>query len=355
MKKLLVLGDLSSIHLKKWTETLHDDYEIFGFTFSDRNITTIKNDNIIFYKGWGHKKTWCISAVFSLQRFFRDVLPDVVHVHYASSYGLLGAFLRTHGKVLSVWGSDVNYCQHSWLRRVLMSWTLKSYPVVNCASNALKVRAEQLCNSPEYAVFQYGIDVNIPSRDLLSLTEKVDSPTFLINRGFLDIYRVDFVITEFDRYLSEGGSGTLKIFGYGSPSDTQRVQSTVANVEHPRAIAFHGTVSPSDLFKHMLEANYYISIPTVDGAPLALYEALHIGLYPIVSDIESNRETFKEGHAAFVSEYQEGSLSKVFHSVAKIGQNSNFLLANRNLVAKKYNFQTNIQRIKQIYTRLQSK
>lgn len=351
MKKLLVLGDLGSVHLRKWTESMHDEYEVFAFTFAENNTTGITKGNVFFYRGWGHPKLWCVTAILSLLRFYRDISPDVVHVHYASSYGLLGSFLKTKSKVLSVWGSDVNYCKHSVLRRVLMRYTLASYPVVNCASQALSHNSQCLCSLPQYEVFQYGIDTSIAVKpDHIVGTNPV--PVFILNRGFLDIYRADYVIREFDKFIGQGGKGKLVIFGYGNQVDTARVKKTVSDCINCEAIDFRGTVTQDELFNAMLEADYYISIPTTDGAPLALYEAMHIGLYPIVSDIESNHETFEQGEAAFMKSDKPDLLASLLLEVVSKPLTLQVIKHNRAIVHKTYSYQRNIQRMRKIYNQL---
>ncbi|WP_159739444.1 glycosyltransferase [Vibrio atypicus] len=347
--KILILGDLASIHTRRWTDCLGDGYEVFGFTFAETNCTTIPDSNVFFYQSSFHKKTWCVTAVRQLLTFFRDVKPDIVHVHYASSYGLLASFLNTEKKVLSVWGSDVNYCQRSLLRRTLMRYTLSSYPVVNCASKALATRAEAISTHPYYEVFQYGIDTAIPVK---SSEYEVLNPIFIINRGFLNIYRVDYVVREFDQYLTDGGKGTLLVYGYGSKADETRVREVIESCHNKHSILFKGKVEHSALLDAMRKAQYYISIPTTDGAPLALYEAMHIGLYPIVSDIESNRETFSTGYSKFLSDDNNGSLAKVLSSLVRRGIDDKAIVYNRMIVNKTYNYQKNTARIKEIYDKL---
>lgn len=344
--KLLILGDLASVHMKRWTDCLDSDYEVFAFTFAESNITSILDSNVFFYSSIFHKKSWCITAIKQLVTFFNRVEPDVVHVHYASSYGLLASFLKTNRKVLSAWGSDVNYCENSVLRRLLMRYTLASYPVVNCASQALANRAAAISTYPRYEIFQYGIDTCIPIKPL---HENADNPTFIINRGFLDIYRVDYVIQEFDQYVSNGGKGTLLVFGYGSRKDEDRVVNSINTCRNKDAIIFKGKVEHSALFEFMRNAHYYISIPTTDGAPLALYEAMHIGLYPIVSDIESNRETFTKGFADFLYTDTKGSLASILHRLVEAGVDSSLIDTNRALIEEKYNYHVNTCRMTRIY------
>lgn len=344
--KLLVLGDLASVHMKRWTDCLEQEYEVFGFTFAETNVTSIPDSNTFFYSSVFHKKAWCIAAIRQLLKFFRDVQPDVVHVHYASSYGLLASFLKTDKKVLSAWGSDINYCENSTLRRLLMRYTLASYSVVNCASQALAIKAEAISTYPRYEVFQYGIDTSVPVKPLC---EHADDPIFIINRGFLDIYCVDYVVREFDRYLSNGGKGNLLVYGYGNRRDEKRVVNCIRDCRNKDAIIFKGKVEHSVLFDSMRNAHYYISVPTTDGAPLALYEAMHIGLYPIVSDIESNRETFLNGYADFLSEYSEGSLEKILSRLTRDGIEPEAIAQNRAIIKERYNYQRNTNRIKEIY------
>lgn len=201
MKKIFIIGDAGSVHLKKWTDAFLQDFKVYIFTFSSKNITNVPENNVFFYKSILPRKLWFVFSIFSFLKCIRELNPDLLHAHYASSYGFLGSLASKRKKVLSIWGSDLNLCDKSFLRRIIMRWTLMNYDVVNCASDALKRKAETIYSGVEYQVFQYGIDVDIPIKTSIYNNSK---PVFILNRGLSSLYRVDYVIDEFKKFFFPG-------------------------------------------------------------------------------------------------------------------------------------------------------
>jgi glycosyltransferase involved in cell wall biosynthesis len=61
------------------------------------------------------------------------------------------------------------------------------------------------------------------------------------------------------------------------------------------------------MLQQMSNADLFVSIPTRDGTPLSLLEAMVLGLFPIVSTIDANKELLNNGVSEFVN--YKGSLS----------------------------------------------
>jgi UDP-N-acetylglucosamine:LPS N-acetylglucosamine transferase len=112
--KILFLSNANSIHTKRWVISLAqrniniclfsleknmvDDYQKFS------NITIIDGG----YKNNSSKdgeisKITLIKYLPKLLRTIKRFKPDIVHAHYATSYGLLGALCGFKPFVLSVW------------------------------------------------------------------------------------------------------------------------------------------------------------------------------------------------------------------------------------------------------------
>ena len=41
------------------------------------------------------------------KKTIKDFKPNILHAHYASSYGILGYLIKFKPFILSVWGSDI--------------------------------------------------------------------------------------------------------------------------------------------------------------------------------------------------------------------------------------------------------
>ena len=100
-----------------------EGYEIFLFSFFQPRKSAIK-----IYKKYNTKifspnlnaklqnlrrpnlsKIIYLKSFFDLKKFINRVQPDLLHAHYASSYGFLGLLTGFKPFILSVWGSDIYY------------------------------------------------------------------------------------------------------------------------------------------------------------------------------------------------------------------------------------------------------
>ncbi|MGB5848449.1 MAG: glycosyltransferase, partial [Ignavibacteriaceae bacterium] len=105
--KILILADPSSSHTIKWVNTLHRKGIIvflFGLSkydqtqYDDRiRIESLQTPDSIKAKLDGNFLKLMYLAVFPrLKKIIRTFKPDILHAHYAASYGVIGAFTGFH-------------------------------------------------------------------------------------------------------------------------------------------------------------------------------------------------------------------------------------------------------------------
>ena len=133
MSRVLFLADGSSIHTKRWVNSLLEkgvtihlfslkpvnaaDYPDHDFTFTHFNLQK---------RFGGLSKLSYLKVLPELKKVIRDFKPDILHAHFATSYGLLGALSGFHPFILSVWGSDVfDFPKKSFLHKSILEYNLK--------------------------------------------------------------------------------------------------------------------------------------------------------------------------------------------------------------------------------------
>ncbi|MCK4695349.1 MAG: glycosyltransferase, partial [Candidatus Cloacimonetes bacterium] len=70
------------------------------------------------------------------------------------------------------------------------------------------------------------------------------------------------------------------------------------------------------LYEKLLDADMYVSCSLSDGLSICLLEAFAAGLYPVVSDIEANRNVITHGQNG--SLFQTGSPNSLTEEITKI-------------------------------------
>ena len=169
--RLMILSDAASAHTVRWVQALAGrGHEILIFTLMPppaevyENLTNVS----VVWTGIGAdiarssegtlRKLEYLRALPLLRAQIRGWKPDLVHAHYASSYGLLATLARARPRIVSVWGMDVfSFPQHSGSHRRLMQWVLRSADAVLSTSHVMRERVRELVDR-SVDVTPFGVD-----------------------------------------------------------------------------------------------------------------------------------------------------------------------------------------------------
>src|SRR4051812_2863748 len=112
--KVLLLSDTNSEHTEKWALGLAaKGIKIGLFSFNKARYNWFENNSnieLLYQPDIGinanskSTKLNYISNVKVLKKIIAKFKPDILHAHYATSYGLIGALTGFHPFVISVWG-----------------------------------------------------------------------------------------------------------------------------------------------------------------------------------------------------------------------------------------------------------
>ena len=102
-----------------------------------------------------------MTAGGKLRKIIREIAPDAVNAHYATSYGIAMALSGVKGYALSVWGSDIyDFPRRSFLHRALLQFSLRKAGCLFSTSRAMAEEAEKY-TSREFAITPFGVDMDL--------------------------------------------------------------------------------------------------------------------------------------------------------------------------------------------------
>ena len=107
------------------------DAHIDGATvyFVDCGVTPTQSD--------GSKLKYLLTAG-KVRKIVKDIQPDIINVHYASSYGAVAAFAGLKNHFLSVWGKDIySFPKKSFLHKALLKFSLSRAKHIFSTSKAM--------------------------------------------------------------------------------------------------------------------------------------------------------------------------------------------------------------------------
>ena len=208
--KVLLLSDLNSTHTIKWATSLvgynikicivglskctHNIYEKY------ENISTYSlgvNTNTIAGAESSFAKIKYAFLFLKVKQIIKLFSPDIVHAHYATSYGLLAVLTGFHPLIISVWGTDIfSFPKKSFLHKKLIQYLFKSADKILSTSKAMLIETEKYTNK-DIQITPFGVDITkFFKTDVDSLFKKEDIVIGIV-KSLEDVYGIGFLIHAF--------------------------------------------------------------------------------------------------------------------------------------------------------------
>jgi glycosyltransferase involved in cell wall biosynthesis len=298
--RLAILGYAGSLHVRRWVDFLtqrgHDVHLVTcGGSESVTELDAERVHDLGIPRGG---KLGYVAKVVPARAIVRRLRPDVVHVHTATSYGLLGLAGGARPLVLTAHGSDLlrtprNPFIRPVVRRVLRAAALVTVPSEPMRKAALALAAPA---KPRLEVFQYGVE----SERLARLAarwrngESTGAEVRIVSARPLEpLYHVDALVSAVPHLRASGSSVRLDVYGQGSRRDLLQRRARDEGVAD--IVSFHGNRPPEEVEEALARADIYVSVSESDGVSIALLEAMALGAVPVVSAIEANRLWIDDG------------------------------------------------------------
>ncbi len=228
--KILFLADLNSAHIVKWASALAlKGYEIGVFTLNKADrawYADISNIRVFDQQSFGRKtfssnslsKLVYLKASSELRRVIRDFKPDIVHAHYATSYGFLGARSGFHPFVISAWGSDVmDFPDRSVMHRLLLKNNFKKADLILATGETIAERIHRITDK-KVEIVSFGVDTKIFSPGPKSLGYTEQEIVIGTVKALEPVYGIDILLHAFSELVKKHPSLPLRLLLVGNGS-----------------------------------------------------------------------------------------------------------------------------------------
>lgn len=355
--KLLLLSDLNSIHTKKWVQSLSEHgIELFVF-----GIDVLKSDfydqfeNVQCYSfginvNEGSKSSYLKSRK-QLKKICAEFQPDIVHAHYASSYGLLGSFLKHKSYFISVWGSDIfDFPKESFLKKAIIKRNLRKASVI-CSTSEVMARETKKYTHKAINVVPFGVDPNH-----FHPTHKPANPdelVFGIVKTLEDKYGISYLIQAFDLLLKADPSKKHTLLIVGGGSKEMALKTLVTDLHLEERVQFTGSVKHDEVAEYFNKMDIVVIPSTLDSESfgVAAVEAAACEKPVIVSNVGGLPEVVLHEVTGLVAEPKNAvdlfeKMKFLAESPEKIAE---FGKAGRKNVLEKYVWSENVETMIQLY------
>lgn len=359
--KLLLLSELSSIHTIRWARSLAGyglDIHIFGFynydgsDYSDHaniHITSLglnesSKDNIL-------RKLNYLKALSVVKRIYREFQPDIVHAHYASSYGLIGSLLNKKNYIISVWGSDVyNFPNKNFLNREILKRNFKSADLVLSTSEDMAVQTSRFYTG-EVVVTPFGVDTERfrPMAGIKS-SEKIIIGTI---KSLEHIYGIDVLIKAFAEFQA-GNIVDAELHIYGKGSQRNRLEQLAYDLKVGQKVHFFGYLPNEKVPDALNGFDIFAALSRSESFGVAVVEAAACGLPSVVTDAGGLKEVVVNDETGIVVRNEDHTQASL--AFMKLFMNADLRNAMgvkaRKRVLDNYDWSKNVKQMLAIYKRM---
>jgi L-malate glycosyltransferase len=347
--RLAVLGFAGSLHTQRWAAYLLDSgHDVHVITCGGSSaVTAFPRERVVDVGPPRWSKPGYIAKIAAVRRGIRQLRPDAVHVHSATSYGLLALAAGAEPFVLTAHGSDLLRTPRNPLIRPVVRSALRRAALVTVPSEQMRRAALALAAPivPRIEVFQYGVDA-ARLAELRAGRTRGKRLRVVSARPLEPLYHVDAVVRAMAQLKRPA---TLEVYGGGSAY--RSLEELVSEHGLESAVRVRGVRPPDEIERALAAADVAVSVSESDGVSIALLEAMAAGAIPVVSDIEANREWIEDGVNGIVVAIDPGDIA---HGIERAAELDPRAVAARNLelVTARADRSTNLRRFEEALVRL---
>ncbi len=316
MKKIFFLSDGGNPHTIKWVISLaKSGHKIYLFSLTKFDPDLYKDfDNIDFYVpdvdqkkrnvsigAWSKLKY--LACYFTLRSKLLDFGPDIVHAHFATSYGLLGSLLFFRPFFISVWGADVyDFPEKGPLHRILLKFNLFCATRIFSTSHVMARQTEKFTSKP-IQVIPFGL-----STDVFTPKAKIEDGSITIGtvKTLEEKYGIRYLVEAFSILKKKRNDLSLKLLIVGKGSQHKMLLDLAHQYKIQDETTFTGWVPVQKVaeYHNMIDIAVFPSVLDSESFGVAVIEASACEKPVVVSNKGGLVEVVEDGVTGIVVESQ---------------------------------------------------
>ena len=295
-----------NIHVRRWIRYFAEQgHEVHLFTIQRpqesvppgvevHDLTALFRVRKLRFLVWG----------WHVRRMVRALRPDVLHAHQIAGGGWLGAAAGYHPLVVTAGGSDLLLtARRSRVQRLLARWVLQSADYVTCVSRNLAQAALALgADASRLEVAPWGVDTQVffPAADRQQAVERLglEPGRYVLSpRALMPVYNPLDIARAIPLVLAQVPAARFIVRTHIHDADLLAAfRAIVAGAGCEATVQYVGDLPDDRAIAELYRAaEVVVSVPSSDGTPSSVLEALACGTVPVVSDLPSLHEWIDDG------------------------------------------------------------
>ncbi len=311
--KIFLLSNIESSHTQKWANSLTErevDVYLFGLAGKEAEGFNSKVNLIVdkvparikTQTDGSFQKSYYLKSVPKIRNLIKKIKPDILHAHYASSYGLLGALSLFKPFLVSVWGNDVfDFPKKSFIHRSVLKFVLNKADRIFSTS---KIMADEISlytnNTP--VVIPFGVDTNMFRPYDVKRIFDHDTITIGCVKSLSFKYGIEFLLDAFAIIKEKLSNRKIKLLLVGDGILKNTLIEKAKRLKIEQDVLFYGAVTHSKVpeLYNMIDIAVFPSVWESFG--VSNLEAAACEIPQVASNIGGFKEIIKDGVTGFLVE-----------------------------------------------------
>ncbi|AFH49784.1 Glycosyltransferase [Ignavibacterium album JCM 16511] len=207
------------------------------------NIINVKIQNSTKLQADGaFQKSIYLKSLPNILSLVKKIKPDIIHSHYASSYGLLGALTNFHPFFVSVWGNDVfDFPKKSSLHKWILKFVLKKADRIYSTSKVM-ANETKLYTSKEIGIIPFGVDTEVFKP--ITISKMFDEDTIVLGtvKSLSYKYGIEYLLEAFKIIKEKLPDKKIKLLLVGDGILKSSLQKKAEELKISNDVVFYGSV-----------------------------------------------------------------------------------------------------------------
>lgn len=364
--RILLLGDHANPHIIKWAKSLSQSgLEIGIFSLSSARIHSYDTTPEILIhqmeydaETFGEKKDLLkvkyLSKLKALKRLIKTFKPDIVHAHYATSYGLFGALSGFHPYIISVWGTDVfDFPNASFVHRSVLKYNLKKADRILSTSHVMADETRKYTRK-EIEITPFGINLEEFQKRTVTSVFPENSIVIGTIKTLEKVYGINYLIQAFAQLKTKLNDLPLKLLIVGGGSQELELKELVRDLNLEEQTLFTGKVAYEEVPSYHNMLDVYVAASESESFGVAVIEASACEKPVVVTNVGGLPEVVDANLTGIIVPSKD--VTAISNALEKLVLDSDLReqmgVAGRKRVSELYDWKENVQQMIAIYSHI---